>query len=319
MARQLPLTDPARIAFAGTPEFAVPALERLAASGASIELVLTQPDRRSGRGRKLTASPVKHAAERLGLSVAQPATLRTPELAASWPAAPDVLVVAAYGLLLPQWLLDWPRCACVNVHASLLPRWRGAAPIQHAILAGEAETGVSIMRMEAGLDTGPVYAARPVGIDPDMTAGRLHDVLAELGAALLAEVLPGILAGSLVPKPQDDASATWAGKIAKADARLDFNMSAAELERRVRAFNPWPVAEAGLTDGRRLRIWRAAAIDAEAGAPPGTILAAEAQGIDVATGDGLLRIERVQVPSAAAMDAGAWLAAHRLEGASFVC
>ena len=313
------MSEPARIAFAGTPEFAVPVLERIAASQAVIPLVLTQPDRRAGRGRKLTPSPVKRAAERLGLAVAQPAALGDLQLAEALGPRPDALVVAAYGLLLPQWLLEWPRCACINVHASLLPRWRGAAPIQHAILAGDAESGISIMRMEAGLDTGPVYAARALRIEPGMTAGRLHDSLAELGAALLGEVLPDILAGRIVPRPQDDRSATHAGKIGKADARLDLSRSAIELERQVRAFNPWPVAEAELTDGRRLRIWQAAAIDAAVGASAGTILAAGAAGIDVATGNGLLRLERIQAPAAAAMQARAWLAAHSLEGVSFVC
>lgn len=281
--------------------------------------MLTQPDRRAGRGRKLTASPVKRTAERLGLAVAQPAALGGGRLAEARGPRPDALVVAAYGLLLPRWLLEWPRCACINVHASLLPRWRGAAPIQHAILAGDDETGISIMQMEEGLDTGSVHAARALRIDPGMTAGRLHDALAELGATLLGEVLPDILAGRTAPRPQDEASATYAGKIAKSDARLDLTRAAVELERRVRAFNPWPIAEADLSDGRQLRIWQAAAVHAQAGAPPGTILAAGAAGIDVATGAGVLRLERIQAPSAAAMDAAAWLAAHRLEGVSFVC
>ncbi len=315
------MSEPARIVFAGTPEFAVPALERIAASGAAVPLVLTQADRRAGRGRKLTPSPVKRTAERLGLGVAQPAALRDPQLAEAWGPRPDALVVAAYGLLLPRWLLEWPRCACINVHASLLPRWRGAAPIQHAILAGDAETGISIMRMAAGLDTGPVYAARALHIEPGMTAGRLHDRLAELGAALLGEVLPDILAGRIVPHAQDDESATYAGKIAKSDARLDLTRGALELERQVRAFDPWPVAEAKLTDGRRLRIWQASTLEAgtHGEALPGTIVAAGAAGIDVATGNGLLRLERIQAPSSAVMDAAAWLAAHSLEGVSFVC
>ena len=294
-------------------------LEQLAACRAAIPLVLTQPDRPAGRGRKLTPSPVKRTAQQLGLGVQQPAALGDPGLAESWGPPPDALIVAAYGLLLPRWLLQWPRCACINVHASLLPRWRGAAPIQRAILAGDDETGISIIRMQEGLDTGPVYASRAVRIDPGMTAGRLHDALAQLGAALLGEVLPDILAGRVVPRPQDDAAATYAGKIAKSDARLDLTRSAVELERQVRAFNPWPVAEAELTDGRRLRIWQAAAVDADVAASPGTILAAGASGIDVSTGKGLLRLERVQAPASAAMDARAWLAAHSLEDVSFVC
>ena len=297
----------------------MPALDRLAALGAAIPLVLTQPDRPSGRGRKLRPSPVKRAAERLGLRVGQPAALDDPALAEAWTSPPDVLVAVAYGLLLPQWLLDWPRSGCINVHASLLPRWRGAAPIQHAILAGDDQTGVSIMRMEAGLDTGPVYATCAVDVGLGTTAGGLHDTLSELGAALLGDVLPGILDGRLTPRPQAEESATHAGKIVKSDARLDLNTSAVALERRVRAFNPWPVAEARLTDGRRLRIWQAAAFDSDVDETPGTIVAASTAGIDVATGSGLLRLERIQAPSSAVIEAGAYLAAHRLEDVSFVC
>ncbi|HET8697894.1 MAG TPA: methionyl-tRNA formyltransferase [Gammaproteobacteria bacterium] len=313
------MSAPARIAFAGTPEFAVPALRAVAASGARVPLVLTQPDRPAGRGRRLAPSPVKAAALELGIDVLQPPTLRVPGVLERLGPAPDLLVVVAYGLLLPRAVLAWPRFGCVNVHASLLPRWRGAAPIQHALLAGDAVTGVSLMRMDEGLDTGPVYAVRETPIGAADTAADLHDRLAALGAELLAAALPALLAGELTAVPQRQELATLAPKIMKADAALDWQRSAPELERRVRAFNPWPVAEAALDDGRRLRIWQAAVRDAAgAAAAPGTILGAGAEGIDVATGGGVLRLTRVQPPSARAMDAAAYLAAHSVAGAKFV-
>ena len=311
------MSAPATIAFAGTPEFAVPSLRAIAASGARLTIVLTQPDRPAGRGRRLTPSPVKVAALDLGVPVLQPPTLRTADAVESLGSPPDLLVVVAYGLLLPRTVLAWPRLGCVNVHASLLPRWRGAAPIQHALLAGDATTGVSLMRMDEGLDTGPVYATRATPIGAAETAADLHDRLAEIGAALLAESLPTLLAGELHSVPQRQELATPAPKIAKADAALDWRRPAVELERRVRAFNPWPVAEAALADGRRLRVWQARAVDAGA-AEPGAILAAGAAGIDVATGAGALRITRVQPPSTRAMDAAAYLAAHSVAGAKFV-
>ena len=311
-----------RIAFAGTPEFAVPTLEAIVAAGAEVPLVLTQPDRPAGRGRRLTPPPVKRAAEAHGLRVEQPERLRDPSLPAAWglEQPPDLLVVVAYGLLLPDWLLAWPRAGCVNIHASLLPRWRGAAPIQHAILAGDAVTGVSLMRMDKGLDTGPIYAQRSTPIGPEDTAGDLHDRLARLGAELAAEALPGVLDGSLEAVPQDERAATYAPKIDKADARLDFRHPADELARRVRAYHPWPVAFAELSDGRTLRVHAAKALpDADTGgAPPGRIIAAARAGIDVATGRGVLRLTRVQPPSSRPMAAEAYLAAHRLEGCEFV-
>lgn len=311
------MTTP-RIAFAGTPEFAVPSLEAVAAA-ADVPFVLTQPDRRAGRGRRVAPSAVKTAAERRGFRVVQPEKLTTPDLLADLGPAPDLLVVVAYGLLLPRWLLDWPARGCVNVHASLLPRWRGAAPIQHAILAGDAETGVSIMQMDAGLDTGPVHAARSVPIGSDETAGELTTRLAELGAAALAEVLPALLAGRSRPEPQDAMRATLAPKIAKADAALNWHASAAALARRVRAFNPWPVATTRLEDGSVLRILRAHARDAAAGdgrqgAAPGTVVATTADGIDVAAGEGVLRLTDVQPPGGRVMPASAYLAAHTLAG-----
>jgi methionyl-tRNA formyltransferase len=306
------------VAFAGTPDFAVPCLELLASLGAPPALVLTQPDRPAGRGRVLKAPPVAAAARGLGLRVAQPQSLAEPSLADTWGPAPDVLVVVAYGLLLPAWLLGWPRLGCVNVHASLLPRWRGAAPIQHAILAGDPETGVSLMHIVRGLDRGPVYARRATPIGRDETAGELHDRLARLGAALLGDELPRILEGRLVAEAQDEARATYAPKIEKQHARIDWREPAAALECRVRAFNPWPVAEGQLSDGRRLRVLEAHALDAAAPATPGTILACGPDGIDVAAGRGVLRIARLQPPSSRVMDAQAYLAAHSLDGVSFV-
>lgn len=283
-------------------------------------LVLTQPDRPAGRGRRLAAPPVKQAADALGVAVAQPATLpKQPDAAAWLPASPpDLMIVVAYGLLLPPWLLSWPRLGCVNVHASLLPRWRGAAPIQHAILEGDAQTGVSLMRMEAGLDTGPVYATRSTAIAPDETGGSLHDRLAPLGAALLAEMLPRLLAGDLEPIRQDDSRSTYAPKIDKADARLDWRRPAVALERVVRAFDPWPVAFAELSDGRRLRIFAATAHESSAAADPGTIVSTGRGGIDVMTGNGVLTLHRIQPPSSRVMDVDAYLAAHGLEGVCFV-
>jgi methionyl-tRNA formyltransferase len=311
------LHAPARIAFAGTPDFAVPSLRAIVAMGASVPLVLTQPDRPAGRGRKLTPSPVKELAVELDLPLAQPPTLREPSAILARE-RPDLMVVVAYGLLLPRALLDWPRLGCINLHASLLPRWRGAAPIQRAVLAGDITTGISVMQMDAGLDTGAVHLARSTEIDAHETAGALHDRLAALAADSLVSALPSLLAGMSLPVPQRNELATVAPKIAKAEALLDWRETAAQLERRVRAFNPWPVAEARLHDGRRLRIFEATAMDGAAVAPPGAIVAASRAGVDVATGSGVLRLRRIQPPSGRAMDIAAYLAAHSLAGASFV-
>jgi methionyl-tRNA formyltransferase len=309
----------AHIAFAGTPAFAVPSLRALVAAGATVPLVFTQPDRPAGRGRLLTASPVKELAVELGLPVAQPLALHgAGELPTQSP-RPDLMVVIAYGLLLPRALLEWPRLGCINLHASLLPRWRGAAPIQRAVLAGDGLTGISVMQMEVGLDTGPVHLARSTPIGVRETAGTLHERLATLAAETLLLALPPILAGTSVAVPQDGTLATVARKLSKAEALLDWRESAAQLERRVRAFDPWPVAETRLRDGRRLRVFEATALgDAGTAAPPGTIVAAGRDGIDVATGEGVLRLRRIQPPSGRAMDVEAYLAAHSLSGAVFV-
>ena len=236
---------------------------------------------------------------------------------ASW--APDLLVVVAYGLILPPAVLALPRLGCVNIHGSLLPRWRGAAPIQSAVLAGDAVTGISVMQMDDGLDTGPVHLMRSTPIGAHETAGELHDRLAALAAEALVAALPGLLAGTSEAVPQRAELATLAPKIAKSDGMLDWHAPAVELERRVRAFNPWPVAEGLLDQGGRLRVWDAVVVDAEAsGERPGTIVAATRDGIDVATAAGVLRLTKVQPPSGRVMDAAAYLAAHSLTGGAFV-
>lgn len=310
--------ESARAAFAGTPEFAVPSLKALIDAGVAVDCVFTQPDRRAGRGRQLTQSPVKQFAISHGISVLQPAVLndefrqRLPEH------RPDILVVVAYGLILPQWMLDWPKIAPINVHASLLPRWRGAAPIQQAILSGDRETGVSVMRMSRGLDCGPVYSKQATPVGPAETAGELHDRLSILGADLLVAALPGILSATLEPEPQDDDAASYAPRIEKGDAILNWQLPASELEQRVRGYNPWPVAEARTVQGERLRIWEAQAISDSSAAQPGTVVEAAGGIIDVATADGLLRLRQVQPPGGRVMSAAAYLAAHDLRGVLFV-
>jgi methionyl-tRNA formyltransferase len=286
---------PLRVAFAGTPDFAVPPLEALRASGHELVGVLTQPDRPKGRGQQLAASPVKQAAQRHGLPVLQPPSLRNEAVRAEVAALrPDVLVVVAYGLILPQAVLDLPRLGCVNIHASLLPRWRGAAPIQRAILAGDAESGVSIMQMDAGLDTGPVLLKRPVSIADQDTGGSLHDKLAALGAVALLEALEGLAAGTLRAEPQPSTGVTYAEKLQKAEAPIDWSRDAPAIERQVRAFNPWPVAETRLS-GEQLRIFMARAHnEGSSGVPPGTVTAARDDAIVVACGVGELHIAELQ-------------------------
>jgi methionyl-tRNA formyltransferase len=306
------MTTPIRIAFAGTPEFAVPALAALTASGHDIVGVWTQPDRPAGRSRKLSSSPVKHRALDLGLRIYQPDTLKNAEAQAQIKAAaPQLMVVAAYGLLLPPAVLAIPLYGCINIHASLLPRWRGAAPIQRALLAGDAETGVSIMRMEAGLDTGAVYSTRATPIAGDDTAGSLHDRLAQLGAHLLLDVLAQWPA--INPKPQDDTRATYAAKLTREEAGVDWTRPAIELARAVRAFNPWPMAWT-LYGGEPLRVLKAAALNVPASQPPGTVLAAGFEGMDVATGAGVLRITVLQAAGGRAMSAADFSRARRLAG-----
>jgi methionyl-tRNA formyltransferase len=281
-----------RIAFAGTPAFAAAALEAIAGAGHDIVLVLTQPDRPAGRGMAQTGSAVKQVAQRLGAPLHQPERLRDP--ATHVPlrdARADVLVVAAYGLILPQAVLDIPRLGAVNVHASLLPRWRGAAPIHRALLAGDATTGITIMQMDAGLDTGPMLLREPLAIAPDDTVGTLHDRLAALGATLIVRALDGLARGALHPEPQPAEGVTYAAKIDKREARLDWSQSAAELERRIRAFHPVPGAVTSLR-GHDIKVWRAQRC-AGRGAP-GEVLAAGTAGVEVACGDAALRITELQ-------------------------
>jgi len=283
-----------RIVFAGTPEFAVPCL-RAAASKGEVVAVYTQPDRPAGRGRGLTPSPVKLEAVQRGIPVLQPENFRSAESKATLRALkPDVMVVVAYGLILPQSVLDIPEHGCWNVHASLLPRWRGAAPIQRAIEAGDTRTGVCLMQMEKGLDTGPVLLAQALDIGPRETGGQLHDRLAELGAKVLSDAL-GLLRATiqLPPHPQPAEGVTYAHKLDKAEARLDWSQPATALANKVRAFNPWPVAEAQLA-GERVRIHAALALDEAHAVTPGTVLRAGRDGIDIACGHGVLRLESLQ-------------------------
>jgi methionyl-tRNA formyltransferase len=313
-----------RVIFAGTPEFARVALERLHGAGHTVALVLTQPDRPAGRGLQLQASAVKAFALEHGLPVAQPRSLREdgkyPQDAALAreqiaQAQADVMVVAAYGLLLPQWVLDamaHPKYGCINIHGSLLPRWRGAAPIHRAMEAGDSETGVTIMHMDAGLDTGNILAMRRIPISDDDTTGTVHDALARMGAELLLEVLETACAGTLVSVPQPAQGACYAPKIAKSEAPLDWRQPAVVLGRRVRAWVPFPVALAML-QGEAIKVWRAR-VDSAAGcrvdaqnALPGTVLCADAQGIAVATGDGVLVLLELQRPGGKRLGAAEFL------------
>ncbi len=299
-----------RIVFAGTPAFAVPSL-RAAASRQEVVAVYTQPDRPAGRGRALTPSPVKLAAIERGIPVLQPDTLKSQDARDALQALqPDLLVVVAYGLILPRKVLDIPRYGCWNVHASLLPRWRGAAPVQRAIEAGDAETGVCLMQMEAGLDTGPVLLSQRLAIGVQETGGQLHDRLAELGAQVLADGLGLLRAGMApVPRPQPATGATYAHKIEKVEARLDWSQSAVQLANKVRAFNPWPVAEA-IVAGERLRIHAAVALPLDHRAEPGSLLSAGRDGLDIACGEGALRIRTLQRDGGKAITAADFLNAR---------
>lgn len=283
-----------RIVFAGTPEFAAAHLQALLQAGLNVVAVYSQPDRPAGRGHKLTPSAVKQLALQHGLPVHQPQSLRTAEAQAELAALqPDLLVVVAYGLILPQAVLDIPRLGCINSHASLLPRWRGAAPIQRAIEAGDAETGVTVMRMEAGLDTGPMLLKSRTPISAGDTGGSLHDRLAGLGPQAVLEAIDGLAAGTLQGEVQDDSLATYAHKLDKTDARIDWSRPAHELANMIRAFNPWPLAHARWQE-QPLKVW-AAEVEAGRG-QPGEILDCSKQGLLVACGEKALRLTRLQLP-----------------------
>jgi methionyl-tRNA formyltransferase len=314
-----------KIVFAGTPAFACVALQQLHAAGFDIALVLTQPDRPAGRGMKLQASPVKQFALAHGIAVAQPRSLRLdgkyPEDAATAheaiaAAKADAMVVAAYGLILPQWVLDAPRLGCFNIHASLLPRWRGAAPIHRAIEAGDTQTGVTIMQMDAGLDTGDMLLIEPLAIAPDTTTAGLHDQLADLGARLIVDALELSACGGLRPVAQPTEGVTYAHKIEKAEAAIDWGQPAALIARRVRAFDPFPGAQAVLA-GETIKLWSARepvqALPATPAGTPGQVLAVGADGIEVQTGEGALLITELQRPGGKRLAAGEFLRGHGIE------
>jgi len=335
-----------RLAFAGTPPFAVPALDALLDAGHSVLTVFTQADRPAGRGQNVQPSAVKQRAIERGIPVLQPATFKSEDTQkALRDLDVDALIVVAYGLILPPAALAIPRWGCINVHASLLPRWRGAAPIQRAILAGDAMTGITIMRMEAGLDTGPMLATRAVPIAADATSRRLTERLAALGGELLCETLATVARGQSEPQPQPEQGILYAPKIAKAEALIDWHEDALNIERKVRAFDPWPIAETRF-QGAQLRIWEAEAINADASADAsanasadastaasayavghtastpmraaaGCVLRAAATGIDVACGRGTLRIKRLQLPGRKPVSALEFANAAPLAGARF--
>ena len=285
----------AKVLFAGTPDFALASLKALVEKNILPLAVLTQPDRPAGRGKKLTASPVKQYANERGIPVLQPTTLRDATVIAELQALkPDILIVAAYGLILPQEVLDIPAQGCLNVHASVLPRWRGAAPIQAAILATDKSTGISLMKMTAGLDCGPVFLSESVKVGAEETAGELHDRLAELGGRILAENLDAIVAGELDAIEQDESLVTYAKKITTADAALDWMLSSNDVCLKVRAYNPVPGAHFRLGE-ERVKCWRAKAIDAT-GSTPGTVVSADRDGVVVACGEGAVALRELQRP-----------------------
>jgi len=299
-----------RVVFAGTPDFSVPSLQALLDSEHDVVAVYTQPDRPAGRGRELTPSPVKRLASSHGIPVCQPEHFKNPETVAAlnaWDA--DVLVVVAYGLLLPQSVLDTPRFGCINVHASILPRWRGASPIQQAVLHGDKESGVTIMAMVKAMDAGDMYHIERYALAPDETTGSLHDRLAKLGPPALLSVLSSYPDCSSTP--QDKTLVTYAPKITKQDARLNWQQPARDLERSVRAYSPWPVAHTAWRD-KTIRVHKASLLHAESTeSEPGVVLGVSDEGIDVQCGKGVLRLLRIQLPGGKAMPVSAWWNAHR--------
>ena len=294
-----------KIIFAGTPDFAASHLKALIDASFNVVAVYTQPDRPAGRGRKLQASPVKQIALEANIPVFQPLSLRDEAAQAELAAIDaDLMIVVAYGLILPQVVLDTPKLGCVNVHASILPRWRGAAPIHRALLAGDPETGVTLMQMEAGLDTGPMLAKVFTPIDAQESSGELHDRLAVLGSNMLVEQLPALLSGDLNPEVQDDALANYANKLEKAEGKIDWNQSAEAIARQVRGLSPWPVAYTSLED-KSVRIWKAQA-QSETG-EAGALIKADKQGVLIGCGEGSLLIKTIQMPGGRATEASALL------------
>lgn len=289
-----------RLVFAGTPDFAATALKALLETDHEVVGVYSQPDRPSGRGRKLTPSPVKQVALDAGIPVFQPQTLKTPEAREQLTALnADVMVVAAYGLILPRAILDIPRHGCLNIHASLLPRWRGAAPIQRAIAAGDRQTGITIMQMDAGLDTGDMLLKLTTPITESDTGGSLHDRLADLGGDAIIDALAGIIEGTLRPTPQDDAQACYASKLSKEEGQIDWTEDATAINRKIRAFNPWPGTYTDAGD-LRIRLHESEVIDITSDRHPGTVVARSREGIDIACGLDVLRITRLQLPGSRA-------------------
>jgi len=308
------MPTPLKIVYAGTPDFAAVALQALIDSPHEIIAAYTQPDRPAGRGRKLKASPVKELAQEHNIPAYQPESLKSAdEQAKLADLQPDVMIVAAYGLLLPAEVLAIPRLGCLNIHASLLPRWRGAAPIQRAILAGDAETGITIMQMDVGLDTGDMLYKVTTPIEESDTAQTLHDRLADLGARAIVEALEGLQAGTLSAEKQDDTKACYAKKLHKGEATIDWSLTAEQIARQVAAFNPWPVAQTQHGEAI-LRIWEARALTESSSQPAGSVIHADKQGIDVACGEGVLRILRLQRPGGKPQAAVDFLNAYKLDG-----
>jgi methionyl-tRNA formyltransferase len=315
-------TSSLKLGFAGTPDFAVPALERLAGSH-QIRAVFTRPDRPAGRGREVHLSAVKRRALELGLPVHQPPTFKPPEVQSLLGSlALDALIVVAYGLILPAAVISVPRLGCINIHASLLPRWRGAAPIQRALLSGDSTTGITIMRLAEGLDTGPMLGSRSIPIGARDTARTLHDALAILGAELIAETLEALAAGRSHEIAQPAEGVTYAEKIRKGEALIHWGQGSPSIWRQIRAFNPWPVAETRCA-GQQLRIWEAELLDSQAQSAgstrraPGMVLAASPDGIDVACGQGALRVTRLQLSGRKSLPAREFLMGRELAGTTF--